>query len=545
MSPPYDLHPAFRKHAFPNLPLSSGTYEDDARLVSSIPTETKPSPVPDPFLPAHISPSPTTTWTPSFLKTPVRNPAQLPIFAISPDDKIVIDPADMAPPPRPPAINLMRTAILTGKDKGESHSNTIYSIDISPGAPLIIASKQGDRTLRIHSLVQPLHNGSSSSSSSNTLQAVLKTSFYLQMQERSRDFFVSSHAILSATRSLVVLAVNFGHTLEIWDWARRKKLQVLDAPAYRWAAPKTDIYLDAAAASSSCPALACYREDHDAIYLYPVAAHPSPTHPHPPRKPTPPLGPPTIINLTTAHLPHLPKFPELALSSTPPRLLVAAAGPRPPRPGHPPPTHAALLLAWPVDPPNPQQQPPFRMATLPAQHAQLLATALPCGLATHRGVAVSLWIPHHVRVIGRPGAWQVEPVAVPERYVLVWRIVAGATSVFAIPNYNTLACVSPDCRWVAYRQGPGADTVRGGREVCLVVLDALRGGREVWRTPVLGGGGCRLERDCGQLMDLSRVTALAFSGNGGRLLIGDTSGSVGVYEIRTDGPGGFDLGVVM
>lgn len=155
-----------------------------------------------------------------------------------------------------------------------------------------------------------------------------------------------------------------------------------------------------------------------------------------------------------------------------------------------------------------------------------------------------------MRVIGRPGAWQVEPVpAVHERYVLVWQLEQGTTSVFAIPNQDTLACVSPDCRFVAFRQGPGADTPRvaggRGREVCLVVLDALRGGKEVWRTPGRGGGGCQLEgRDCGQLMDLSRVSALAFSGDGGKLLVGDTGGSVGVYEIRTAGEEDFYLRVI-
>lgn len=144
-----------------------------------------------------------------------------------------------------------------------------------------------------------------------------------------------------------------------------------------------------------------------------------------------------------------------------------------------------------------------------------------------------------------------EPVAaVHERYVLVWRLEEGTTKIFAIPNQNTLACVSPDCRFVAYRQGPGADMPApcaggGGREVCLVVLDALRGGREVWRTPGRGGGGCGLEgKDCGQLMDLSRVSALAFSGDGRKLLIGDTGGSVGVYEVRTTAQGGFSLAVV-
>lgn len=508
------------------------------------------------------SPSSTTAlWPRSSLKTPVRDTARLPIFATSPADKIFIEPADLKPEagteaPGPGPVDLVRHTLLASKDKSKSHSTAVYAVDISPGSH-IIASKHGDRTIRIHSLLSPTSQNPGTTATT-TLQATLKVSFYVTMQERSRDFFVHSHAILSKTRTLIAVAAGFGHTLEIWDWVRKKKLQTMES-AYRWAAAAPTEAADMYEKETSCcsPLVACYREDSDSIAIYPVA--PPSLHGAPTTAKHPPFGAPTLINLTTAGLPHIPKFPELAISSststTATRILVAAAGPRPPRPGHPPPQHAAMLIAWTLpaneDATTTTIAPPPRLwrVALPTQHTQL-ATALPCGLATHGNVAVSIWIPHGVRVIGRPGAWQVEPVAaVQERYVLVWRLEGqgegegegeGTTSVFAIPNQNTLACVSPDCRFVAYRQGPGADTAApagdGGarREVCLVVLDALRGGKEVWRTPGRGGGGCRLGgRDCGQFMDLSRVSALAFSGDGTRLLIGDTGGAVGVYEIRT------------
>lgn len=464
----------------------------------------------------------------SFRKIPVRETACLPIFATSPTDKILIEPADIQPETElpAPAVDLVRSTILASKDKGENHSTTVYAMDIAP-ASYIIASKQGDKTIRIHSLPPQ---------SPGILQAILKTSFYVQMQERSRDFFVTSHIILSETRSLIAIAAGFGHTLEIWDWARKKKLQVMES-VYRWAVPKRDIY-----DTTFCP-LVCYCEDNDSLTVYPVV---SPSLHGAPTPKNPPFGPPLHVHLQKAGLPHVPKFPELAVSATAP-ILVAAAGPRPPRPGHPPPKHAAILMAWTL-PADGTSSPHLWRVTLPTQHREL-AASLPCGLAVHGNIAISIWIPHGVRVIGRPGTWQVEPVpAVHERYVLVWQIEEGMTSVFSIPNQDTLACVSPDCRFVAYRQGPGADTpgVAGdeGREVCLVVLDALRGGKEVWRTPGRGGGGCQLAgRDCGQLMDLSRVSALAFSGDGGKLLVGDTGGSVGVYEIRTAGEEDFDLRV--
>lgn len=466
----------------------------------------------------------------SIRKTPVRESVCLPIFATSPTDKIFIEPADLRPEAEPPvqvpAVDLVRSAILASKDKGESHGTTIYAMDISP-ASYIIASKQGDKTIRIHRLPPQ---------SPGILQATLKTSFYVQMQERSRDFFVTSHTVLSETRSLIAIAAGFGHTLEIWDWARKKKLQVMES-VYRWAVPKRDIYY-----TTFCP-LVCYRQDNDSISVYPVV---SPSLHGAPTPKNPPFGPPLLIHLSKAGLPHIPKFPELAVSTTAP-ILVAAAGPRPPRPGHPPPKHAAMLMAW-ILPADGTCSPRLWRVILPTQHVEL-AASLPCGLAVHANIAISIWVPHGVRVIGRPGAWQVEPVpAVHERYVLVWQLDEGMTSVFAIPNQDTLACISPDCRFVAYRQGPGADTpgvAGGGREVCLVVLDALRGGKEVWRTPGRGGGGCQMKgKDCGQLMDLSRVSALAFSRNADKLLVGDAGGSVGVYGIRTAGEGDFDQRLV-
>lgn len=171
------------------------------------------------------------------------------------------------------------------------------------------------------------------------------------------------------------------------------------------------------------------------------------------------------------------------------------------------------------------------------QHEEL-ETALPCGLVTHGSVAVSIWIPSNVRVIGRPGAWQVEPVAVLHRYVLVWNLATNDTKIFAVPDENTITCISADCRYVAYRQGPGADTGQGGTRNCLVILDAQDGGRELWRTPTFGGG-TGLAGGSEQLLDLSRVTTISFSADANLFLIGDVDGSVGVYEIR----GGDDDGI--
>lgn len=442
------------------------------------------------------------------------NVPRLPLFAISPPDKIVIDPSDIPTGytstrhgTAEPIVSIMRTNLLSFKEKREGHGATVYFVDMSP-ARYILASKHGDKVIRIYGLPQC------------NVQASLKINFYVQMRERSRDFFVTSHAILSETRSIIAISTGFGDTLEIWNWALKKKLQVIES-VYRWAGAKADIF------ESSFHPLACYREAEDSIYLYPVA-HGSLKDSVSASLKDKPFGNPTVINLRGTGLPHSPKLPELVYSSTAP-LLIAAAGPRPPRTGHPPPDHAAILMAWELNPdPARQNSRPWR-SLMPAQYGQL-ETALPCGLATHGNIVISIWIPHNVRVIGQPRAWQVEPVEVHERYVLVWNFDTDHTMLFSIPNENTIACISPDCRYVAYRQGPGADTGKG-RNVGLVVLSALEGGRELWRTPTLAGE-TRLSRDCEQLMDLSKVTCIYFSADGTQLIVGDTSGSVGVYKVN-------------
>ena len=405
--------------------------------------------------------------------------------------------------------------MLSFNEKGSGHAVTAFHVDVSP-ASYIVASKHGDKTMKIFGL--PLSN----------VQSSFKVNFWVSMQSRSRDFFVDSHAILSETSSLIAVASGFGNSLEIWNWERKKKLQSMDA-AFRWAAVKADIY------DAKFPPLACYRESGDAIDLYPVSdPKPGSDSKSASKKP---FGKPAPIELCKAGLPNVPKLPELAFSATSP-LLVAAAGPRPPRAGHPPPPHSAMLMAWdleyrPIHEGGKPTSRPTRVC-LP-RHAEL-ETALPCGLATHGDLVVSIWIPNNVRVIGRLGAWQVEPVAVHQRWVLVWDLSTDSTCVFPIPDENTIACISPDCRYVAYRQGPGADTGLGGTKNCLVILDALKGGKEVWRIPTFGGG-MGMAGGSEQLLDLSRVTSISFSSDGKMFFVGDVDGSVGVYEIR-GGEGG-------
>lgn len=388
----------------------------------------------------------------------------------------------------------------------------------------------------------------------------IKVQFYLQVQARSRDFFIHSHVILSETHNLIAIATGFGQSLEIWNWAKKKKVQTINH-AMRWAAVRADVYDE-----SRCFPLATYRDDEDAIYLHPVG----------PTSSKKPFGKPRVIDLRKAGLSHIPKFPELAYSSTA-SILVAAAGPRPPRPNIPPPTHAALLVAWQLDG-DARLHTPYKTLTTGSEHPEL-ENALPLCLATYGSVAVSIWEPAKFRTIGRAGMWQVEPLqlAVTERVVLVWDFsgVVDRVATYKIPD--GLVCISPDCRLVAYCDPGGG--VRGG-DGALVVLDANREGREVWRLDgarkgheagtggltsrrssrsvetkksgrssnkseesgvglSVGGGGLEL-----LAAGLHKITELRFSGDGKKLFVGDADGGIGVYEVfETRDAGGIGMAI--
>ncbi|ROW08533.1 hypothetical protein VPNG_06141 [Cytospora leucostoma] len=362
----------------------------------------------------------------------------------------------------------------------------VYSIETSPTSTNL-ASRHGKSCVNIWEV-----------QSGYTLISTIKVPFYVQAQPRSRDNFIRSHAILSEALNLVAITSCFGHTLEVWNWAKRKKVQSL-SDVYRWAYTRQP-------QAGSYP-LAAYREDRDTIDLYP--ASPSTTS----KKP---FGKPRSIDLRKAGLPHLPKLPELAYSATGP-LLVAAAGPRPPRPDCPPPEHAALLMAWQLgdDASAPVPHTPYKSLMPDRARYPELENSLPLCLATYGSVAVSVWSAARFRTIGRPGAWQVEPVAVTERSVLVWDFGGaedgGSCMTYRIPD--VLSCVSPDCRFVAYCDPGGGGS--GARAGGLVVLDATSG-RELWR------------------MDGKEVSSDGASGrrSGRSSLRSGVDGGISVYEVK-------------
>lgn len=455
-----------------------------------------------------------------------------------------------------PGFELVPSRRLEHTEKDTTQSG-VYHVDTSP-ASTTLASRHG----KFHVKVWDLPSGA--------LLTTIKVPFYVQMQPRSREFFIRSHTILSETLNLVAIATGFGQNLEIWNWARKKKVQTL-SNAHRWAAVKAELHDDA----RPLP-LATYREDDDTISLYPVCADLA-------KKP---FGKPRVLDLRRAGLPHVPKLPELAYSATGP-LLVAAAGPRPPRPNAAPPAHAALLVVWRLDTGSNRPYKLLQTATGAngGAHPEL-ENSLPLCLATYGSVAVSIWEPAKFRTIGRPGMWQVEPVPVTGRVVLVWDFGGGGATggddnntnnnkvtTYKIPH--ALSCVSPDCRFVAYCDAGGQ-----GRDGALVVLDAIRGGRELWRLDgagkdEAGPSGRSSSRRSGKSFEtrssgrsssrsegssfalggagleslaanLHKVTELAFSGDGKSLFVGDIDGNVGVYELREgSAPSGIGIGIAV
>ncbi|KAH8778576.1 hypothetical protein F5883DRAFT_639074 [Diaporthe sp. PMI_573] len=434
-------------------------------------------------------------------------------------------------------LEIVPSRRLEPTDKESAHG--VYSIDTSPTST-VLASRHGKTHVNLWDLT-----------SGCDLITTIKVSSNVQAQPRSRENFIRSHAILSETLNLVVITSGFGHTLEIHNWAKRKKVQSI-SDAYRWAYARQAQY--------ECYPLAAYREEKDTIDLFPSS----------PPASKKPFGKPRSIELRKAGLPFLPKLPELAYSATGP-LLVAAAGPRPPRPNCPPPEHAALLMAWRLDDggsdggAGPANRPYKFLMPNRKKHPEL-ENSLALSLVTYGSVAVSVWIPAKFRTIGRPGMWQVEPTVVTDRVVLVWDFSTDKTTTYKIPD--ALNCVSPDCRFVAY-----CDPGTAQRQGALAVLDAMSG-RELWRLGSSGnsgigngkgGGGSGTAWDgrsvssrrsgrssqksgrsseAGEVPtppaggleqlggDLGKVTELAFSGDGGRLFIGDINGGVGVYDIR-------------
>ncbi|KAK3896762.1 hypothetical protein C8A05DRAFT_20333, partial [Staphylotrichum tortipilum] len=393
---------------------------------------------------------------------------------------------------------------LTDKGKGSE----ILHIDTSPSSSYV-ATKHGNKTVKIWSTAK------------NALHGTIKFTSYVQPRVRSREYFVRGHAILSENASLIGITTHFGLTLEIYNFAKggsgAKKVQVIEE-AHRWAASHLDAF------HNDYAGLAVYRPKFDRIdrfFLSRILGTKTPFREDPNHS----------IELQKAGLPFLPKFPELANSSDS-SILVAAAGPRP---GEPPRANATILVAWQMQPVTDgklhAQTPEQSNASLPDEDLHkpyrvcvpdypALQTALPACLAAHGTTAVSIWIPaanpSDAAKTRLPPAAPTTPVSAPDRLVLTWDLPNNTTSLFSIPPFAQ-ACISPDCRRVAY-----CNTANGASEFVIVDV-ATR--REVWRWPEAASE--QGFASFGQLENMKGVRVFEFSRDGGVLVVGDGVGGVG------------------
>ena len=391
-----------------------------------------------------------------------------------------------------PAVEVSFIKLLEPDEKKKS---SVFYLDLANSASTL-ACKHGNNTIKFWSVTD------------GSLQHVVKFASYTDPQIRSRNYFIRSHAILSETNNIVAIATRLGTTLEVWNWASKKRLQSI-SNADRWAGGRFAI------GATGWGPLAVYHGEGAIIDVYMATTSKKPYFNM------------RTIHLKKAGLPVLPQYPELALSATSP-MLVAASGPRPPRHGHPPPHHETLLAAWDIHEDGSLSNQPFKIAK-PWQHSEI-DTALPMSVATYGSVVVSIWVPADFVAVAHSqseGGWKLQPTKVLFQYVLVWDLTIGSTRTIRIPN--AVACISPNCRYVAYCDANG---VNHGARGNLAILDTMTG-QQVWCWPDPDAAPTdeSLEHGFRHLHDLSHVTDLTFSAGGGMLVVSDAEGRCGMYEI--------------
>jgi hypothetical protein len=406
-----------------------------------------------------------------------------------------------APLPKPPEEQQKPSALAVDLWKSfvpeKRKSSPVFYLDTSATGSTV-AVKHGNNLVKFWNV------------ETGTLQNSVKFSAYTEAHCRSRDYLIRSHAILSDTAKLAAIATRFGRSLEIWNWEKRKKLQMID-DIDRWAAGRFESY------DNGWSPVAAYRGEASQIDLYAATD-----------RAKKPFAKVRTIDLQRAGLPFVPQYPELALSPTSP-LLVAAAGPRTPRAGHPPPDRETLLVVWEIHDYRDISHKPHRMVR-PWQHKEL-DTAIPCNLVTYGNIIISIWIPASHRVVSRPGSngameWKLSPTPVPFKHVLVWDMSENSTRSFGIPN--TTACVSPDCRFVAY-----CDVAAEKKRRKLAIVDASSG-EELWSVGSTSSSVSSEDdmRMMEQFGDLSTITNLDFSSDARFIVVGYSDGNTAIYDVR-------------
>lgn len=406
------------------------------------------------------------------------------------------------PPQTPTERSEHQIQLVQSEGLSDGKNSEILHLDISPSG-CTLASQHTGHVIKIWSVT------------TGAVECTISPRVKFQASMRSRMYFIHSHAIISETSTLIAVSASFGNTIEVWNWARRKKIQSIDHAA-RWACVRSEV---------NPRPLAVYRSETNRIDLFATAARDvdaasilsSSTSAGGKKA----FIPSRHIEVDLAGLPFVPHFPDLAYSATAP-LLVAAAGPRP---RAAPDQQQCMLMAWQTDDPQMQDgeddfnpHKPYKW-TVPPQ-PELLG-ALPASLACYGSLAVSVWFPANYRyIVSARGEWKRVPKETTKRPVVVWDLSQNTTRLISVPN--GACCVSPDCRFVAY-----CDTAGDG----IVVLD-VTSGEVAWR------GKGESPSSPGKPVDLKKVNVLQFTDDAGMLFVGDKEGGVGIYEVKMSSPGG-------
>ncbi|CAH0026983.1 unnamed protein product [Clonostachys rhizophaga] len=479
-------NPSVGSNVSPISPIEPNLYPPPAKPLPSIPLAPSRSHSSRQVAPSIIAPSIMESEVSSLSSTTYSSPTL-------PTDRTSLSPSRPAamfshrapsnPPTSPrkvPEVNIevifWKELGIVGKRKGLCKVKAM-DVSISGG---VVAIKHANYSLQFWNIA------------SGALQTTIDVPTYIDAGKRARDTYEVGHMLISDTAKLAAIITNFGRTLEIWNWAKKKKVQTIDDQVDRWAADRFESY------SSTWNPLAVYKARPCVIDVYTAA---------PSKKPYAKVR---IIDLRKAEFPYVPQQLELAIVSSS-HLLVAAIGPKSAKVGQPPPDREIMLVAWDISDYREVSHIP-RHFVRPLHHAEI-DLAVPTILVGHENTVISVWVPpsHSVYREAHPRTglpeWKLSSVVGSTRHVLVWDLSGNITNVYQVPN--TVTCVSGDCRFVAY-------SLIAYGQTRIVISDA-RSGTEVQSIQEIISGRV--------------VTELAFSRDSKLLMVGDADGNTNVFEV--------------
>ncbi|VUC29136.1 unnamed protein product [Clonostachys rosea] len=476
-------NPSVGSNVSPISPIEPSLYPPPIKPLPSIPLVPTRSHSSRHVAPSIIAPSTIESEVSSLSSTTYSSPTDRTSTSPTHPTTIFFQRAPSNPPISPrkaPQVNIdvifWKELGIVGKRKGLSK---VKAMDISHNGS-VVAIKHANYSLQFWNIA------------SGALQTTVDVPTYIDAGKRARDTYEVGHSLISDSAKLAAIITNFGRTLEIWNWAKKKKLQTIDDQVDRWAADKFESY------SSTWNPLAVYKARPCVIDVYTAA---------PSKKPYAKVR---IIDLRKAEFPYVPQQLELAIVPSS-HLLVAAIGPKSAKAGQPPPDREIMLVAWDISDYREVSHVP-RHFVRPLHHSEI-ELAVPTVLVGYENTVISIWVPpsHCVYREAHPRTglpeWKLSSVVESKRHVLVWDLSGNITHVYQVPN--TVTCVSGDCRFVAY------SSIAYG-QTRIVIADAKSGTELQSIQEIISGRA---------------VTELAFSRDAKLLMVGDADGNTNVFEV--------------